>query len=281
MNVAREANPAPCYFISYSRQEVTFADSFARELEKRSLCNWIDFRNLIPGHSWQEQLEDGIRSAAAVLLVASRASMDSPSVQSEWRTSLEMDKRVILILFEPCHLDPDLAGLEWVDFTGNFEQALTQLAGLLAQPSQKVTSLPPQRWIHVPDAARKFMTLSLLLVGMSMLGGCFSMMMSPTREYNESATPFQSLASGMLCVSALFIWLPAVLIFAILPLQFVRRTHNAQTIRNVLVALLAASLLLWITRSYAALVGNFVGKEFSIYSYLCCITPSLLVTVVT
>ena len=281
MNAAREAKPVPCYFISYSRQEVTFADSFSRELEKRGLCNWIDFRNLVPGHAWQEQLEEGIRSAAAVLLVASRASMASASVQDEWRTSLALSKRVILILFEPCKLDPDLAGLEWVDFTGDFEQAITQLAGLLAQPPQEATSLPPQGWIHLPIAARKFMVLSLLLVVMSMIGACFSMMMSPTREYNEGATPFQSLASDMLCVSALFIWFPAVLIFAILPLQFLRRTHNAQTIRNVLVALLAASLLLWITRSYAALAGNFVGKEVSIYSYLCCITPSLLITVVT
>jgi hypothetical protein len=193
-----------------------------------------------------------------------------------------MDKRVILILFEPCHLDPALAGFEWVDFTGNFEQALTQLAGLLAQPSQKATSLPPQRWIHLPNAARKFLTLTVLLAVMSMIGGCFTILTFPFgQKITLGGTQFQDLVGSILCLSVIFVWLPALLIFSGLPLQFLRRTHNAQTIQNVLIGLLAASLFLWLLRSFATLGGNFAGREYSVPAYLCCATPSLLITVVT
>jgi hypothetical protein len=36
MNSVMDHQPALYYFISYSRQEVTFVDSFSRELQKRS-----------------------------------------------------------------------------------------------------------------------------------------------------------------------------------------------------------------------------------------------------
>src|SRR6266536_2116097 len=124
MSFSAEPQSAPYYFVSYSRQEVTFADSFSRALGKRGIDSWIDFRNLVPGHSWQHQLDQGIQGANAVLLVVSKASMASPSVKEEWTTSLTLGKRIVLIIFEPCKLDPVLSGLEWVDFTENFDHGM-------------------------------------------------------------------------------------------------------------------------------------------------------------
>ena len=93
------------YFISYSRQEVSFADSLARELEKRKLSPWIDFRNLVPGSSWQSQLDAGVAQAKAILLIVSPASMSSEPVKDEWRKSLRQGKRIILIIFEGAEVD--------------------------------------------------------------------------------------------------------------------------------------------------------------------------------
>ena len=124
--------PTPYYFISYCRQEVTFVDSFSRELQRRGIRNWVDFRQLVPGQPWQPQLDDGVRNASAILLVASKASMASAPCKDEWTKSRAAGRRIILILFEPCKVDPSLAGLEWVDFTGDFGSALDQLTKLLA-----------------------------------------------------------------------------------------------------------------------------------------------------
>jgi hypothetical protein len=281
MSLSAESQPVAYYFISYSRQELTVADSFSRELGKRGINSWVDFRNLIPGHSWQQQLDQAIQSADAILLVVSKASMASPSVKDEWTTALAQGKRIVLILFEPSKLDSALPDLEWVDFTGDFDRAMTQLIGLLAQPPKKITSIPPQRWIRLPSAARKFTTLSILMVVMSVVGICLIYLMLPSADNNFDTTKFQDATTNLLCLSAIFVWLPAILIFALLPLQFLRRTHNAQTIRNLLVVLLAASLLLWIIRALATLGVSFSGKDFTVVSYLLCVFPSLLITVVT
>jgi hypothetical protein len=140
---------------------------------KARICNWVDFRKLVPGQPWQPQLDDGVGNAAAILLVASKASMASAPAKDEWTKSLAAGKRIILILFEPCKVDPGLAGLEWVDFTGSFETAMNQLVKSLTQPTQKMTSTPPQEGIRLPGAAKTFYGLSILAAVLAVLGGIF------------------------------------------------------------------------------------------------------------
>jgi hypothetical protein len=108
MSIAITVQKTSYYFISYSRQEVTFVDSFARELEKRGVSTWVDFRNLVPGRPWQDQLDYGVQNAKTILLVVSKASMSSLPVKDEWTKSLAKGRRIILILFEPCKIDPGL-----------------------------------------------------------------------------------------------------------------------------------------------------------------------------
>ena len=237
MNHTTDSRSTPHYFISYCRQEVTFADSFSRELEKRGIRTWVDFRNLVPGHAWQSQLDDAVKNAAAILLVVSKASMSSLPVKDEWIKSLAVGKRIILIIFEPCKLDPSLRGLEWVDFTRNFDKALDQLGTYLTDSSRKGTSLPPQRWKRLPGAAIKFMLLSYPLAGMSLAGGILSIWIAITWRYIP-------VLSGIISLLILYIWLPSSWNFAWLPGQIYKRTHDAQKIRIRLNGLLYSSLFL-------------------------------------
>ena len=149
------------YFISYSRQEVSFADSLARELEKRGLTTWVDFRNLVPGSSWQSQLDAGVTQAKAILLIVSPASMSSEPVKDEWHKSLRQGKRIILIIFQGAELDDQLAHLEWVDFRQSFAVAMGQLETILAGPPQTMTAPPPQDF-HLPPGPKIFHRLTLL-----------------------------------------------------------------------------------------------------------------------
>jgi hypothetical protein len=255
MNIPTASQSAQYYFISYCRQEVTFVDSFSRELEKRGIRNWVDFRQLVPGQPWQRQLDDGVGNAAAILLVVSKASMASAPVRDEWTKSLACGRRIILILFEPCTVDPGLAGLEWVDFTGDFDTAMDQLTRLLAQPAQKTTAAPPCEGVRLPGAAKAFYSLSIAAAILAVLGGIFVFLLSSllilqdvqlallnpdTYESNE----LRSMISMGMFMSLIFLWAPAVWSFVRTPWRIRTRTHNAGQLRGALNSLVFANLFL-------------------------------------
>lgn len=259
MSDAVESKPASYCFISYSRQEVTFVDSFSRELEKRGIHSWLDFRDLVPGQTWVPQLEDALQSADAILLVVSRASMSSRSVKDEWTKSLAAGRRVILILFEPCKLHPGLAGLEWVDFTQRFDRATDQLVIRLASPFQTATSPLPGKKIHLPGTAIACIVLSLLLLVFIPVQGILSSAWILTRALpgmETQSAPLEDFLGSTMLTAILFIWLPSIIYFLQLPVQIVRRTHNAQTLRNASYTVLALTLLLLILTLLSILVPS-------------------------
>src|SRR5437764_853191 len=155
------------YFISYSRYEVTFVESLARELARRGVEPWVDFRNLLPGRAWQDQLEQAIDSTEAILLVVSRESMRSPAVCDEYTRALRDKRRIVLLIFQACPLPTDLARCEWVDFRASFKKAVDQLECLLKDKPQPITAPPPQRGFKMPPTPR---LLTLLLVPVALNG---------------------------------------------------------------------------------------------------------------
>ena len=273
MNTAITAQKTPYYFISYSRQEVTFVDSFARALEKRNVSTWVDFRNLVPGRPWQDQLDEGVRDAEAILLVVSKASMFSTPVKDEWTKSLAKGRRIILISFEPCKLDPGLKGLEWVDFTRRFDKAMDILMGLLASSSQPADSTPPQRWTRLPRSVKVFMVFSLLLallcailpvylvafnvyflsVALQILSEGLGdgllrngdlvkyLLQATTNLFGVSQVVFRSW-QALGWTASMFIWVPTAVTFTWLPIRLFRRTHHAQNIKIALGALFYSGL---------------------------------------
>src|SRR6266498_5260833 len=80
-------------FVSYSRREVGFIDDLVRNLEQVGHEVWLDYRNLIPGKPWQDQIYKGIQKADVILLVVSKASLSSQNVEVEWQHVIEQDKR--------------------------------------------------------------------------------------------------------------------------------------------------------------------------------------------
>lgn len=130
-------------FISYSRREVSFVDELARHLEGNDWHVWLDYRSIVPGKSWKEQIYQGLQDSHIVLLVVSKASIASKNVEMEWQPVLqEKDKRIILVIFEPVDLPPELEKYEWVDFRGNYEKALEELKRQLRQPEQEEHPVP-------------------------------------------------------------------------------------------------------------------------------------------
>lgn len=117
----------PDTFISYSRQCMGFVDDLAHQLERRGIKVWLDYRALVPGRPWAEQIHQGLEQAELMLLVVSSESIRSGAVELEWRHFLERGKRVILLIFQAVQLPDELASLEWVDFRGNHPAAMQDL----------------------------------------------------------------------------------------------------------------------------------------------------------
>lgn len=132
----------PSLFISYSRRELPFVNSLVDRLEDNGYPVWCDYRNLIPGHPWNEQIAEGIRSAEVILLVISEAAMNSKYVMEEAENMRAAGKRIVLVVFEAHPLPPELRGLEWVDFRGDFDAAITALESQIEHPTPPAQPTP-------------------------------------------------------------------------------------------------------------------------------------------
>lgn len=129
-------------FMSYSRRELGFVDDLVSKLEGEGYYVWLDYRVLIPGTPWKGQIDKGLNEADTVLLVVSKASLASKYVALEWQHFLEMNKRVILLIFEAVDLPKELEKYEWVDFRGSYKAGLEELFSQLKQPIQEEHPVP-------------------------------------------------------------------------------------------------------------------------------------------
>src|SRR5689334_9446999 len=120
-------------FMSYSRRELGFVDDLVHKLEKETYNVWLDYRALVPGSPWKEQIDQGLSEADTVLLVVSKAAIASDYVALEWRHFLETKQRFILLIFEAVDLPKELEQFEWVDFRGDYQAGLNELLSQLKQ----------------------------------------------------------------------------------------------------------------------------------------------------
>src|SRR5690606_4922497 len=129
-------------FMSYSRRELGFVDDLVSQLEQKGYDVWLDYRILIPGSPWKEQIDKGLDESDTVLLVISKASISSQYVELEWRHFLDMKKRMILLIFEAVDLPEELEKFEWVDFRGSYQAGLDELFSQLEKPIQEEHPVP-------------------------------------------------------------------------------------------------------------------------------------------
>ncbi len=150
-------------FISYSRCEVGFVDDLVNHLEQDQHTIWLDYRSLVPGKPWLDQIHEGIANSNIILLVVSKASIASDNVELEWRQVLnEKSKRIILLVFEAVDLPPELEKYEWVDFRGNYKQALKELDRQLKMSEQEKHSVP-EAGFKIPSIVWLAFFLSLIV----------------------------------------------------------------------------------------------------------------------
>jgi hypothetical protein len=136
-------------FLSYSRRELPFVNDLAFKLEKLEHETWLDYRSLIPGKAWKEQILNAISKSDVFLLIVSKASIASKNVEMEWREAITQNKRIILIVFEAVKLPSELQGYEWVDFRNSFSPSFKTLTKQLSETKNQLHP-PPQEGFRAP-----------------------------------------------------------------------------------------------------------------------------------
>lgn len=106
-------------FVSYSREDIAFADQLVVTLELAGFAPTIDRVGIHGAEAWQEKLGQLIREADTVVFVLSPASAVSKVCAWEVEQALAMGKRIIPVLARPLGdvaAPPALATLNYIFF---------------------------------------------------------------------------------------------------------------------------------------------------------------------
>ncbi|MDX2141423.1 MAG: HEAT repeat domain-containing protein [Chloroflexota bacterium] len=123
-------------FVSYSRSNKAFVDELrAQHARLKTELNldfdlWIDEHRIKVGTGWTAEIDRNIRESFAIVLVISKASLESRYVNYEWAFGLGAEKVLLPVLLEPTILPLMLQNLNYLDFTDNRRDWVTLLQGL-------------------------------------------------------------------------------------------------------------------------------------------------------
>ncbi|WP_243448479.1 toll/interleukin-1 receptor domain-containing protein [Candidatus Thiosymbion oneisti] len=118
--------------VSYSSQDAEIVEQFAEILRKNDLNVWLDKWAIHFGSDIVQEVEKGIDDAEFLILMLSRASIESGWVEKEWRSKftkeLQQKKtKVICVKLEDCEIPTLLASKKYVDAIGDPEKAAHEL----------------------------------------------------------------------------------------------------------------------------------------------------------
>ncbi|MCD4686647.1 MAG: SUMF1/EgtB/PvdO family nonheme iron enzyme [Anaerolineae bacterium] len=118
----------PRIFVSYSRQDRTFAQSIVNDLERIGADVWIDYNDIRPGHPWPKEVKDALGICGLMLLILSPKSMDSEHVEEEWRYFQNQGRLIIPLQLYPTRVPPGIRELQYIDFHAQeYKVAFAQL----------------------------------------------------------------------------------------------------------------------------------------------------------
>jgi len=136
-------------FFSYARSDAGFAVRLASDLRKAGQSVWVDQLDIPKGARWDEEVETALKACPCFLIVLTPDSANSENVRDEVSYALGENKTILPILLTECSIPFRLRRLQYVDFTGDYDQAFRELVDALhrleptAQP-QPGTARPAQ-----------------------------------------------------------------------------------------------------------------------------------------
>lgn len=116
-------------FISYSRSDAEFVDKLAAQLVLNRTYVWIDRWELAVGDSLTRRIEESIQQASALIVVLSKASVESEWCRRELTAGLvrELEEKRVLVLpalLEDCDVPLFLRDKVYADFRSDLNMGL-------------------------------------------------------------------------------------------------------------------------------------------------------------
>src|SRR5829696_2363243 len=184
-------------FISYSRKDMGFARTLARDLEKAGYDVWWDLTDLRGGDDWLRVIPAAIESSEFILVVLSHNSILSDWVKKEYTQALSLGKKIIPIMLTRSSVPFALNTINYVDFTSDdYAANLNSLLAALEYSGQS----PVTTAAAFPLMLRKYAIPLIIGLGL-LLALVFSIFLSPpasptaTPTISPSTTPAPAIAT--------------------------------------------------------------------------------------
>ncbi len=121
-------------FISYSRENVTFAEQLYQDLSDYDLKIWMDMHSIQHGANWDAEVQKGLDGSDLMIVLLSPASVSSQNVADEWSYFLEKNKSIVPLMIAPCDVPFRLSRRQRVDFTANYQSGFQELIRAIGSP---------------------------------------------------------------------------------------------------------------------------------------------------
>jgi hypothetical protein len=165
-------------FISYAREDRSWAERLYMDLRKQEINAWMDTRCISAGSNWELEIKQAIRTCRHFILLVSKHSINKRGfVQREIKQAIRVLEEfptgsvylipVRLDATEP--IDDELRGLNWVDLTPNyndgFARVLSSLAPTVREPLIVSGSEALRMPVTVIDRGREVLTNLPVVLG--------------------------------------------------------------------------------------------------------------------
>ena len=118
----------PDVFISYARADgEDFAHRLYDDLEADHINAWLDIYDIPPGTDWDAEIDKGLRSARAVVVILTPGAVLSRQVKGEWNDALNRNVPVIPLLAMDCQVPRVLNVLNYIDFRDDYNAGIAKL----------------------------------------------------------------------------------------------------------------------------------------------------------
>lgn len=115
-------------FVSYARSDSELVLKVAKALRNEGRRIWVDQLDIPKGGRWDDEVEKALKASSCLLVALSQASTQSQNVLDEVSFALDEKKVVLPILLQSGSIPFRLKRLQYIDFTGDYDDAYRQLA---------------------------------------------------------------------------------------------------------------------------------------------------------
>lgn len=119
-------------FFSYSRDDSEFVKKLADDLRANGVDIWLDQDDIPVGKNWDDEIQKALFGAQNQLIVLTPSAVSSPNVMNEIMVAVTKKKNIIPIKLKECETPLQIARLQWIDFTTDYDKGFNQLLKALA-----------------------------------------------------------------------------------------------------------------------------------------------------